>query len=331
MKVAVLGGGAWGTAISLNLAACHGVTLWLRNAEHAAELTALRENRRYLPGFKLPAGISVETDLRCALHGSALALIATPTSGLRPLLRNIAANDDGDKVPLVWLCKGFASTQLQLPHQVAEQELTSGWQTAVLSGPSFAGEVASGLPAALTLAGSDPQFLETAAQILHGDTLRIYSSDDQVGVETAGAIKNVIAIAAGICDGLELGNSARAALITRGLAEITRLGLRLGGRLETFMGLAGVGDLMLTCSSAMSRNRTVGFRLAQGKKLAEILAELGHVAEGVHTARSVVNLARDLDVDMPIAVAVCRVMDQNVAAKTAVEELLHRDAKAERR
>ena len=200
----------------------------------------------------------------------------------------------------------------------------------MLSGPSFAQEVAAGLPTALTLASRDHDFARDAARMLHGPALRVYSSADFVGVEVAGAVKNVIAIAAGICDGLRYGLNARAALITRGLAEIARLGVALGGRAETFMGLAGAGDLILTCTGDLSRNRTVGLKLARGEPLSDILAELGHVAEGVNTARELARIAERLGIEMPITSAVCRVLDDHREARAAADWLLQREPKAER-
>ena len=329
MKLAVLGAGAWGTALSISLAARHVVTLWSRNAQSARDMAASRGNERYLPGYKLPEAVCVTSELAVALEGCKLALIATTTAGLRQTLRQLTAL--GNTTDVVWLCKGFESASLQLPHQIAADELPAMTQRGVLSGPSFALEVARGLPAALTLASVNTAFAVNVARELNDQTLRIYSSEDIIGVEVAGAIKNVMAIAAGISDGLGLGYNARAALITRGLAEITRLGLRLGGRFETFMGLAGVGDLVLTCTGDMSRNRTVGAKLAAGIALETALRDLGHVAEGVHTARAVQSLARQLDIDMPITRAVCRVMDEGVAARDAVQELLQRDSKPEHR
>ncbi len=329
MKLAVLGAGAWGTAISISLARRHTVTLWARDAEQARALAATRVNQRYLPGFTLPDAVTVTAELAIARADCELILVATTTAGLRPTLRQLLA--DGSATPLVWLCKGIETGSAQMPHQIAASELPATLPCAVLSGPSFATEIARGLPAAVTLASAAPAFARDTARQLHSTTLRVYSSDDVVGVEIAGAVKNVMAIAAGICDGLGLGDNARAALITRGLAELTRLVVRLGGRIETCMGLAGAGDLILTCTGDLSRNRTVGIKLAQGLPLAAILAELGHVAEGVYTAREVTRLARELDVDMPITRAVCRVMDENIPARDAVQELLQRDPKPERR
>jgi glycerol-3-phosphate dehydrogenase (NAD(P)+) len=334
MKIAVLGAGAWGTAISLVLCERHEVRLWARDPALIESLRRERRNARYLPGFPLPPSLELAADLGSALDGAELVLAAVPTNGLRETLRavraavNTAVNTSGRDVPLVWLCKGFESGQAKLPHQVCAEELAAA-RCAVLSGPSFAEEVARGLPAALVLASADAGFARDAARALHGSTLRIYPSGDVVGVEAAGAVKNVMAIASGVSDGLELGLSARAALITRGLAEMTRLGIALGGRAETFMGLAGVGDLVLTCTGDLSRNRRVGLALARGLPLTEVLAGLGHTAEGVFTARAVTGLADQLNVEMPITRAVCRVLDDPRQAKAAVQELLAREQKTE--
>lgn len=329
MKLAVLGAGAWGTAISIRLAARHTATLWVRDAQAARQLAATRSNQRYLPGFTIPDAIKITAALAFAIEGCDLILLATTTAGLRPTLRQLTAA--GNATPVVWLCKGLEAESAQLPHQIAASELPTTLSRAVLSGPSFASEVARGLPAALTLASHDPDFASHVARELHDHALRLYSSDDIIGVEIAGAVKNVMAIASGICDGLGLGYNARAALITRGLAEITRLGLKLGGRLETFMGLAGAGDLILTCTGDLSRNRTVGIKLAQDLPLAQVLRELGHVAEGVYTAREINRIARGVGIEMPITRAVCRVMDENIPARDAVQELLQRDPKPEHR
>ncbi len=326
MNIAVLGAGAWGTAISVHLAARHKVTLWARDAAQAAAMQASRYNNRYLPGISLPPPVAVSADLGVALGGATLALAAMTTAGLRDVLLRIQSA--GCNAPVVWLCKGFEREHALLPHQVCAAALpqaTSG----VLSGPSFAEEVARGQPTALTLASTDTAFARGTARELHGGSLRVYSSSDVVGVEVAGAVKNVMAIATGICDGLQLGLNARAALMTRGLAEISRLGVALGGRAETFMGLAGVGDLILTCTGDLSRNRRVGLKLAQGKPLAEILAELGHVAEGVYSAREVARIAKQRGIDMPITDAVCRVLDAPQSAAQVARELLSRDPKSE--
>lgn len=327
MKIAVLGAGAWGTAIAIHLAARHETTLWMRSAALCAELRRTRTNSRYLPGFSLPPDLGLEDALPVAVSGAALALVAVTSNGLRDTLGRL--QEARCKAPVVWLCKGFETERAKLPHEVHAEVLGEGAPHGVLSGPSFAEEIARGLPAALTLASPDAALASATARELHSATLRVYSAGDVTGVEVAGAVKNVMAIAAGICDGLRLGLNARAALITRGLAEMTRLGVRLGGRAETFMGLAGVGDLVLTCTGDLSRNRRVGLRLGEGNALQVILKELGHVAEGVHTARAVMRLAGALGVDMPITGAVCRVLDEPAAARTAVQELLQRAPKAE--
>ncbi len=248
-------------------------------------------------------------------------------AALRGLVSRVARSVP--TLPLVWACKGFEQSTARMPHEVVAEERPSQTAAAALSGPSFAQEVARGLPTALTLASNDVSFARETARALHHATLRVYYTDDIIGVEVGGAVKNVMAIATGICEGLGLGLNARAALITRGLAEITRLGTRLGGRTETFMGLAGAGDLILTCTGELSRNRRVGLQLAQGRSVDEILAQLGHVAEGVDSAREVARLAASRGVDMPITDAVCAVLFRGTTPQAAVQSLLSRDPKTE--
>ena len=327
MRLAILGAGAWGTALAVALCADHQITLWVRDPEQSGRLEADRINLRYLPGVAIPEDVRITHELGVALEHCELIVSAVPTVALRATLRRIASAKA--VTGLVWLCKGFEPGSARFPHQVADEELPPTQPRAVLSGPSFASEVARGLPAAVTLASQDSKFAALASHELHTGRLRVYSSDDVIGVETGGAVKNVIAIAAGACDGLELGASARAALITRGLAEITRLGMRLGGRTETFIGLAGAGDLMLTATSDLSRNRRVGRELAAGKPLAAVLAHLGHVAEGVHSAREVLRLAEHLGIDMPITAAVVKLLDGKVSARDLVHGLLQREPKQE--
>lgn len=327
MNIAVLGAGAWGTALAVVLSARHRMRLWARDPDQCAHMRSARENQRYLPGIALPAALDVCDDLPRAIEACELAILGVTVAGLRPTLRRLSALNT--RVPVIWLCKGFEAGSARLPHQVADEELPAEVLRGVLSGPSFAQEVARGNPAAVTLAASDLEFAGAVARELHGQRLRVYSSDDIVGVEVGGAVKNVIAIAAGISDGLGFGTSARAALITRGLAEIARLGVALGGRAETFMGLSGVGDLILTCTGDLSRNRQVGLRLAAGKTLAEILKELGHVAEGVHSAREVLRLAQAAAIDVPIVRAVCSVLYEALAPQAAVEMLMSRAQRSE--
>ena len=326
MKITVLGAGAWGTAISIALARRHEVTLWARDAALLGAMRTARSNRRYLPGFDFPPELVLSDDLAPLVGGAELILVAVTANGLRETLGLVRKAGAGPA--LAWLTKGFESAA-KLPHEICTEELGRAARCAVLSGPSFAEEVARGLPTALTLASADAAFWRETAQALHGPTLRVYLSDDVTGVEVGGAVKNVMAIAAGISDGLKLGFNARAALITRGLAEMTRLGVALGARAETFMGLAGIGDLVLTCTSDLSRNRRVGLALARGEEPDAAISRLGHVAEGVFTARAVARLAQDLKVEMPITRAVCRVLDDPREARAAVQELLAREQKAE--
>lgn len=326
MKIAVLAAGAWGTALALAFAARHPVTLWAREVDLVEEMQARRENLRFLPGFPFPDTLEISGDLQAAVQQAGLILVATPIAGLRPTVKALAAQ--GVRVPLLWVCKGFEAGSGKLPHQVVQEELP-GVPCGVLSGPSFAQEVAGGQPTAITLAAKDADFARAMAQELHGGHLRIYASDDLVGAEVGGAVKNILAIATGVCDGLQLGLNARAALVTRGLAEIARLGVALGARKETFMGLAGVGDLILTCTGDLSRNRRVGLGLAAGKSLEQVLADLGHVAEGVPTALEVDRLAARLGVDMPITAAVAAVLEGRVAVRDVVEQLLARDPRDE--
>jgi glycerol-3-phosphate dehydrogenase (NAD(P)+) len=324
MTVAVLGAGAWGTAISCVLAARLEVTLWARDAAQARAIATTRRNERYLPGVALPSTVKVTAELSDA-RSCDLMLAATPVAGLREVLSSIPPGK-----PVVWLCKGFEKGTGALPHQIAAAALGEDARFGALSGPSFADEVARGLPCALTLASRDAGFAKEAANALHGGRMRVYYSSDLVGVEIGGAVKNVMAIAAGISDGMGLGLNARAALITRGLAEITRLGTALGGQPETFMGLAGAGDLILTATGDLSRNRRVGLELARGRSLDEIMATLGHVAEGVHSAQEVARLAASRGVEMPVTDAVNAVLAGRLAPAAAVERLLARESKMER-
>jgi len=324
MRVAVLGAGAWGTAIACVLGARHEVALWARDAQQARTLVRTRRNERYLGGIEIPAAVTVTADLAAATSGITLALAATPVAGLRDLLAKLDR-----KTPLVWLCKGFEEGSGALPHQIAAEVLGEKARCGALSGPSFAEEVARGLPCALTLASRDAAFAREAAAIVHGGRMRVYYSADLVGVEVGGAVKNVMAIAAGISDGLGLGLNARAALITRGLAEIARLGASLGAAPETLMGLAGAGDLILTATGDLSRNRKVGVELARGKALQDILKDLGHVAEGVRSAKEVFNLSRKQNIEMPVTAAVNAVLEGQLKPAAAVERLLSRDPKRE--
>ena len=327
MRITLLGAGAWGTALAIAFAGKNEVTLWSREDDVAVDLQNTRENHRFLPGHKLPAGVRIETDFSVAIAGAELLIIATPIAGLRPTVERLKALNSA--LPVLWVCKGFEADTGKLPHQVVVEVLGANAVCGALSGPSFAEEVAAGQPTAVTLAANDHQFAVDTAPQLHSRRLRVYAKVDLGGVEVGGAVKNVLAIATGVCDGLGLGLNSRAALMTRGLAEIARLGVALGAHRDTFMGLAGMGDLILTCTGDLSRNRRVGLALAQNKSLPQILKELGHVAEGVYTAREVVRLANELAVDMPISKVIAAVLDGSVSAGEALELLMARDPKEE--
>ena len=326
MDIAILGAGAWGSALAVALARRHRVALWMRGAAQRTHMAASRATD-YLPGVEIPAGVTFTDDMAEAVRGRELIVAATPTHGLHATLEALATH--APPIPLLWACKGFESETSRLPHEIVEQALPRWREVGALSGPSFAAEVARGLPAALTVASRDAAFARSAAAALHHAPLRIYSSHDVTGVELGGALKNIMAIAAGISDGLGLGANARAALITRGLAEMARLGVRMGGEPDTFMGLTGLGDLVLTATGDLSRNRTVGIRIAAGIPVQRILAELGHVAEGVSSARAARELAKVHRVEMPITQAVCAVLFEGLAPTTAVEGLLSREARPE--
>jgi glycerol-3-phosphate dehydrogenase (NAD(P)+) len=328
VKIAVLGAGAWGTAIALNLAARHDVALWARDAAQRTAMRASGENARYLTGVAFPQQLTVADALESAIASCDLILVATTTAGLRDVLQRVRQTPA--TTPVIWLCKGFEQGSRLLPHQVLREVLGDDLPGAALSGPSFAEEVARGLPCALTVASTDAALCERVVTALHGGSMRVYSTDDLVGVEVGGAVKNIMAIATGIVDGLGLGLNARAALVTRGLVEISRLGIALGGRPETFMGLTGMGDLILTCTGELSRNRRVGLGLAAGKPLERIVAELGHVAEGVRCAQAVRELAEQCGVKMPIAAAVAGVLFDGDTPQEMVAELLAREPQPER-
>jgi glycerol-3-phosphate dehydrogenase (NAD(P)+) len=327
LKIAVLGAGAWGTALAISFSHQHQVSLWGRDAKHIAALIDTRTNARYLPDILLPAALAIETDFASALASADIALIATSTAGLRDTATLVHAAKP--TLPIIWACKGFDRETAKLPHETVGEIMGSNTSYGALSGPSFALEVARGLPTALTLACNDFNFAQITANTLNGGNLRVYSNADLVGVELGGALKNVMAIAAGLCDGLVLGMNARAAIITRGLAEMVRLGVAMGGKAETFMGLTGLGDLILTATGSLSRNRSVGVALAEGKSLAQILVELGHVAEGVNSAAIALKLAKVYGVNLPITEAVCALLFENAEPRKIVKLLLSRETKAE--
>jgi glycerol-3-phosphate dehydrogenase (NAD(P)+) len=335
MKIVVIGAGAWGTALAVSAAghrrANHDVTLWARDAAQASALQAVRENRRYLPEVALPASLQVlgpSVPVGALAADAELVVLATPMAGLRGLLLQLA----DCRVPLAWLCKGFepgvAGSAGLMAHEIQSQ-VAPAVMAGALSGPSFALEVARGQPTALVAASPHLAVRQALVAAFHGPALRVYANDDLVGVEAGGALKNVLAIATGLCDGLNLGLNARAALITRGLAEMTRLGVALGARPDTFMGLSGLGDLVLTATGSLSRNRQVGLALAAGQSCAQAVASLGHVAEGVYSARTVVERARQLGLEMPIAQTVVALLDGELLAADAVARLMGREPTGE--
>ena len=333
MKLLVVGAGAWGTALAVQACQRHEVTLWARDAARIQNMQQLRENQQYLPGRVLPASLHLShAPFSEVLSGIDLTVLATPMASLRLGLQ--ALEPWQKQTPLAWLCKGFEAAQSAtrgqglLAHEV-QAEVAPRMLAGVLSGPSFAQEVAAGQPAALVAASEHAWVRDALVQAFHGDNLRVYANDDVIGVEVGGAVKNVMAIATGLCDGMQLGLNARAALITRGLAEMTRLGLAMGARADTFMGLSGLGDLVLTATGDLSSNRQVGMALAQGQSLDKVLHSLGHVAEGVYSAHTVVARAQQLGVDMPIAQAVVAVLQGQASAQQAVAALMGRGAKGE--
>jgi len=336
LRVAVLGAGSWGTALAAAASRRHATVLWARDAAQAAGMAATHENARYLPGISLPQALNVSSDLDATLRSlqergaRRLIVLGVPVAGLTAicdeLSRRLPALGLQD-TPIVWTCKGFEADTARLPHEIMREALP-GAVGGALSGPSFAREVAQGLPVALTVASDSPALREATTAAFHGAALRVYASTDLVGAEVGGALKNVIAVACGICDGLALGTNARAALITRGLAEMTRFGVALGAQAETFAGLTGLGDLVLTATGELSRNRRVGLEIGAGRKLADILAS-GITAEGVRCARAALERARAIGVELPITEAVCAVLFDGVAPMTAVSALLARDARYE--
>ena len=305
----------------------HQVSLWARNSGHVSGMRKARANPLYLGDFPFSDNLQVEDDLGAAIKDADLILSVVPTAGFRNILKDLKKLECNQ--PIVWAHKGLEPQSALLPHEVATEELGANHKFGSLSGPSFAAELVRGLPTAVTLAANDAEFALQASNLIHGNNLRVYNSTDVVGVSVGGAVKNVMAIAAGISDGMGFGNNARAAMITRGLAEMTRFGLALGAKSETFMGLAGAGDLILTCTGQYSRNREVGLQLASGKALEDILQGLGHVAEGVNTAREVIRRADSMNIDMPITYEVNQALSAGKSAKEAVMDLLGREQKAE--
>ena len=327
--LSILGAGSWGTALALQAArnGCPTV-LWGHNRDHMAQIEQQRENRRYLAGFPFPPNLMVTDSLQTAVISSDLILLVVPSHAFRNTLQAIkpllTANQS-----VIWATKGFDCQQGALLSDISHQILGAGIRTAVLSGPTFAKEVAAGLPTALTIASASDQLAGQLTGILHNPTFRTYTSHDMTGVQVGGACKNVLAIAAGIADGLGFGANTRAALITRGLSEIMRLGINLGGQADTFMGLTGLGDLILTCTDNQSRNRRFGLALGQGKSRAQALQDIGQEVEGISAAHEAYLLSQKHQVDMPITEQVYKVLFEDLNPKAAVHNLLARDQKPE--
>lgn len=327
--IAVLGAGSWGTALALQFAR-NGlpVRLWGRDAGHLDELVQDRENRRYLPGAAFPASLSASADLQSVLAGALNVLIAVPSHALRGLLEQIRPSlSAGARIS--WATKGFELETGKLPHQVVAEVFGAERPMAVLSGPTFAREVGDGLPTAMTVASTDADYAGELAAALSGEKFRAYTSTDIIGVEVGGAVKNVLAIGAGISDGLGFGANTRIALINRGLAEMTRLGVALGAQPDTFMGLAGMGDLVLTCTDDLSRNRRMGLKLAAGQSIEEAQADIQQVVEGVLAAKAVQAVAEQHGVEMPICTQVYRILYQGASPRDAVSALMSRALKPE--
>ncbi len=331
MRICVLGAGAWGTALAIHLAKLHPTKLWARNSGHVSGMKKAQSNPLYLGDFKFPPLLEISDDFNATLSDIDLIVCAVPTSGFREILKLL--NKINQSVPVIWANKGLEQGSAKLPHEIAFEELGDPKKTnrhwGVVSGPSFAAELVRSLPTALTLASTNQETTMLAAKIFHHHNLRVYTSHDVIGVSVGGALKNVIAIASGISDGMGFGNNARAALITRGLAEISRFGSYLGANQDTFSGLAGSGDLVLTCTGEYSRNREVGIQLANGQPLTTILKNLGHVAEGVFTATEVMRRIDKIEIDMPITSEVNNVIQQGKLPRDAVLHLLERSIKPE--
>jgi glycerol-3-phosphate dehydrogenase (NAD(P)+) len=327
--ICVLGAGSWGTALAIRLAANDNRTcLWGHEPEFMRILAAERQNRAFLPDIPLPAELNIQQDLAGAVQSAREILIVVPSHAFREVLNRVAPLLESG-MRIAWATKGLEQGSGKFMSDVLEEVLGARFPSAVVSGPTFALEVARGLPTALTVASGNPEFANDMAARLHGHSMRVYTSDDMLGVQLGGTVKNVLAIASGITDGMELGANSRAALITRGLAEIIRLGDAMGARRETLMGLSGVGDLILTCTDNLSRNRRLGLALGRGESVDTALREIGQVVEGFNTAREVVQLARHHRVEMPISEQVFRVLHEGLSPQAAVQNLLARDIRSE--
>ena len=328
MKVAVIGAGAWGTALAIQAAKAYPVKLWARDSGHISGMKKARSNPKYLGDFTFPDHLELTASLDEAVLTSDVIISSVPTSAFAEIIQNIQSIDPAK--PIIWTNKGLETNSSLFPHEIIHDHIINkDLAYGVLSGPSFAAELVRDLPTAVTLATTNSDLSNSVAKIFHHGSMRVYLSDDIAGVTLGGSLKNIIAIASGISDGMGFGNNARAALITRGIAEITRFGKTLNASEETFIGLAGIGDLLLTCTGQYSRNREVGIRLAEGKSLDSILSSLGHVAEGVNACFELVKRIKDTNIDMPITCEVYRVLTNEISAKDAVKNLLSRSLTTE--
>ena len=328
MKVAVIGAGAWGTALAIQAAKAYPVKLWARDSGHISGMKKARSNPKYLGDFTFPDHLELTASLDEAVLTSDVIISSVPTSAFAEIIQNIQSIDSAK--PIIWTNKGLETNSSLFPHEIIHDHLINkDLAYGVLSGPSFAAELVRDLPTAVTLATTNSDLSNSVAKIFHHGSMRVYLSDDIAGVTVGGSLKNIIAIASGISDGMGFGNNARAALITRGIAEITRFGKTLNASEETFIGLAGIGDLLLTCTGQYSRNREVGIRLAEGKSLDSILSSLGHVAEGVNACYELFKRIKDTNIDMPITCEVYRVLTNRISAKDAVKNLLSRSLTTE--
>ena len=329
MKVAVLGAGSWGTALAALLARNgHRTTVWGRNAAQVDAINTLRENTRYLPGIVLPANLQASTDLAATVCDADFILVVTPSHAFTETVQALAPHRKAG-VGVSWATKGFEPGSGRFLHEVAADILGADVALAVVTGPSFAKEVTQGLPTAVTVHSEDAEFAQTVAEALHGPTFRAYTGSDMLGAELGGAMKNVLAVATGVADGMNLGLNARAGLITRGLNEMLRLNHALGGRAETLMGLAGLGDLVLTCTGDLSRNRRLGLALGKGQSVREAVASIGQVVESIQTCDEVMRLAERFGIDLPISALVRRVLHEEITPQEGLKLLLSREQKPE--
>ena len=327
MIFTVIGAGSWGTALAMQMARNGTTYLWGRNPEHIAAMQKCRCNDKYLPGIPLPDDLILEADLAQAINQSDAVLVVSPSHAFAEILRKIKPLL-GNR-PLAWASKGFEPGSGRFLHEVAEEILGDDKPIALVTGPSFAKDVAEGKPTLVTVASTDEKFAQTVAHALHNEQFRVYFSDDIIGAELGGAVKNVLALATGICDGMQLGDNTRAAILTRGMAEMMRLGKAMHCKTETLMGLSGLGDLVLTCTGDLSRNRRMGLALGRGQSIAQAKKEIGQVVEGIGTAEEVVRLAKKYKVDMPISEHVLKVVQGKMTPKQAVSELMSRGPRQE--